>query len=287
MRDVLCIGCGYLGQRIAALAAARGDRVHVTTRNPVTAESFRERGWLPIVCDVMRFGALTSLPAVDVLVHAVGFDRQSGWNMRAAYVLGLANVLTEVPMPGRFLYVSSSSVYGQRDGEWIDETAPTEPEEPAGKIVLEAESLLRARLPSAIVLRFSGIYGPGRLLRRKAIEAGEPIVGDAEKWLNLIHVDDGANAVMVAAERAEPGSIVNVCDDEPVRRQDFYRTMAGLLNAPEPRFASPPPDAPTPPHERGNRRIRNRRLHELGVSLSYPNYRVGLAASVVATEAQG
>ena len=182
-------------------------------------------------------------------------------------------------MPGRFLYVSSSSVYGQRDGEWIDETASTEPEEPAGKIVLEAESLLRARLPSAIVLRFSGIYGPGRLLRRTAIEAGEPIVGDAEKWLNLIHVDDGANAVMVAAERAEPGSIVNVCDDEPVRRREFYRTMAGLLNAPEPRFVSPPPDAPTTPHERGNRRIRNRRLHELGVSLSYPNYRVGLSAS--------
>src|SRR5262249_3419335 len=134
---------------------------------------------------------------------------------------------------------------------------------------------------SAIVLRFSGIYGPGRLLRRKSIEAGEPIVGDADKWLNLIHVADGATCALAATERAEPGSIINVCDDEPVRRRDYDSTMAKLLGAPAPRFESPPADVPTPPHERGNRRIRNRRLHELGVTLAFPNYRVGLDDAVI------
>ena len=204
--------------------------------------------------------------------------------MADVYVQGLANVLDRLPNVSRFVYVSSSSVYGQRAGEWIDETSPTEPEEPAGQVVLEAESLLRTRLPTAIVLRFSGIYGPGRLLRRASIEAGEPIVGDSDKWLNLIHVADGVGAVMAAIDRGEPGSIINVCDDEPVRRREFYTAMARLLNAPEPRFVSPPPDAPTPPHERGNRRIRNRRLHELGVSLAFPNYRIGLANAVAAID---
>jgi nucleoside-diphosphate-sugar epimerase len=280
MTRVLCIGCGYLGERVAARAIDRGDEVFVTTRRPEAADAFRRCGWSPIVCDVLSPLSLLRLPAVDVVVYAVARDRRSEATMAEVYVDGLANVLYRLPSETRFVYVGSSSVYGQRDGEWVDESSPTEPEEPAGQVVLKAESLLRSRLPTAIVLRFSGIYGPGRLLRRASIEAGEPIVGDAEKWLNLIHVDDGASAVMSAIDGGEPGSIINVCDDEPVRRREFYTTMARLLKASEPRFVTPPPDAPTPPHERGNRRIRNRRLHELGISLAFPDFRVGLANAV-------
>ena len=276
MTRVLCIGGGYLGQRVAALAASRGDDVFVTTRKFETAEAFRARGWMPIMWDVLGDGPLTRVPDVDVVVHAIARDRTTNATMADVYVRGLESVLHHLRGFKRFAYVSSTSVYGQRDGEWIDETAATEPEEPTGQVVLEAESLLRSRLATAIVLRFSGIYGPGRLLRRKSIEAGEPIVGDADKWLNLIHVADGATCALTAAERAEAGSIINVCDDEPVRRRDYYTTMARLLGATEPRFEPPPADAPTPPHERGNRRIRNRRLRDLGVSLAFPNYRVGL-----------
>ena len=84
-------------------------------------------------------------------------------------------------------------------------TAATEPLEDAGLVVLEAERLLRRRLPSAVVLRFAGIYGPGRLPRAKAIRAGEPLVGDADRWLNLIHVDDAADAVLAVETRGAPG----------------------------------------------------------------------------------
>src|SRR5436309_1324813 len=84
--------------------------------------------------------------------------------------MGLANVLAQLPRPRRFLYISSSSAYGQTDGGWVDEDSPTEPQEKSGQVVLAAEEVLRARLPEAIVLRFSGIYGPGRLLRRQTIE---------------------------------------------------------------------------------------------------------------------
>ena len=136
--------------------------------------------------------------------EAFGLDRSSGQTMRAVYVEGLANVLAALPAPARFVHVSSTSVYGQTDGEEVDEQSATEPEEESGKIVLEAERVLRRAAPEAIILRFAGIYGPGRLLRRQAIEAGEPIVGNADKWLNLIQVEDGAEAVLAAVELQHP-----------------------------------------------------------------------------------
>ena len=215
----------------------------------------------------------------DTILYAVGLDRASGASMRTVYVDGLANVLDHLPKPSRLIYISSSSVYGQTDGDWVDEDSPTEPQEESGQIVLEAERLLRTRLPEAIILRFAGIYGPGRLLRRKAIEAGEPIVGDAEKWLNLIQVEDGARAVLAAAERGQPGRIYNVCDDQPVRRREFYSELARCLDAPAPRFVTPPADQPVPPHEKGNRRIRNRRMREeLGLTPRFASFVEGLRA---------
>jgi nucleoside-diphosphate-sugar epimerase len=273
----LVIGCGYLGQRVATLWQERGDRVHATTRRPEGADALRRLGLAPILCDVLDPASLRALPKVDAVCYAVGLDRSSGASMRSVYVDGLANVLEHLPPPRRFLYVSSSSVYGQTDGGWVDESSATEPEEESGRIVLAAEEVLRQRRPEAVILRFSGIYGPGRLLRRKSIEAGEPIVADADKWLNLIHVDDGARAVLAAEAHAVPGGIYNICDDHPVPRREFYTELARVLGAPPPRFVTPPPDQPAPPHEKANRRIGNRRMKdELGVVLAYPDYRRGL-----------
>jgi len=275
---LLIVGCGYLGRRVARLAKEAGRRVSAVTRSETHAAEFRANGWEPVLADVLKPDSL-DLPHADVVVHAVGLDRRSGASMRDVYVGGIANVLKRLPRPGRFIYVSSSSVYGQTDGEWVDESSPTEPQEESGRIVLETEHTLRKANPDAIVLRFSGIYGSGRLLRRQTIEAGEPIVGDVEKWLNLIHVEDGAAAVVRAFD-ATLGSTFNICDDEPVRRRDFYRELARCLGKPEPRFVAPPAEQPTPPHEKGNRRIRNEAMRRgLGVELEYPNYRVGLAAS--------
>ncbi len=277
--DMLVIGCGYLGTRVAARWRARGHRVFATTRG--RAGELRGLGVEPVVCDVVRGAGLDGLPRADAVAYCVGFDRGAGLTMREVYVGGLANVLDRLPEPGRFVYVSSTGVYGQCGGSEVDENAPTEPAEESGRVVLEAEGLLRRRVPGAVVLRFAGIYGPGRLIRRQAVEAGEPLVGDPEKWLNLIHVEDGAAAVEAAAERAVPGATYNVCDDRPVRRQEFYAALARLLGAPEPRFVPPAPGAPPPPHERANRRIRNRRLRaELGVALRYPSYAEGLPASL-------
>ncbi len=274
----LIFGCGYLGRCVAEKWLKQGRRVFAVTRGGSILPAGVER----IVGDVVQPETLKALPSVDTVLYAIGFDRTAGPSMRAVYVDGLANVLTHLPQPKRFVYVSSSSVYGQTDGVWIDESAPTKPAEESGRIVLEAESLLLAKLASTIILRFSGIYGPGRLLRRQTIEKGEPIVGDADKWLNLIHRDDGVRAVLAAETRGTPGCVYNVCDDHPVRRRYFYTTLARVLGAAPPMFVTPPANQPIPPHERAHRRINNLRLkRDLGVVLQYPNYDQGLRACAI------
>lgn len=282
MADKLIIGCGYLGRRIAALWCAHKHRVFATTRSTARADEWRALGLQPILCDVLDPASLRSLPRAESIAYCIGFDRSTGVSMRSLYVDGLANVLAALPQPApRFVHVSSTSVYGQTDGEEVDENATTEPQEESGKVVLEAEQLLRSRFPSAIILRFAGIYGPGRLLRAQSIKAGEPIVGDAEKWLNLIHVEDGAAVVAAADERAAPGSIYNVSDGSPVRRRVFYAKLAEVLSAPQPRFVPLVPGEVIPPHERGHRRIVSRRIREeLGVTLRYPDYEAGLVDCV-------
>jgi len=282
MADKLIMGCGYLGQHIAALWLAQNHRVFAATRSEARASEFRLFGLHPIVCDVLKPDSLCSLPHVQSIAYCIGLDRSSGVSMRSLYVDGLANVLAALPQHApRFVYVSSTSVYAQTCGEEVDDAAITEPLEGSGKVVLEAEQLLRARLPSAIILRFAGIYGPERLMHAQAIHAGEPVTGNADKWLNLIHVGDGAAAVVAADNRAAAGSLYNVSDNSPVRRRDFYTKLAEVLNAPQPQFLPLPAGAITSPRERGQRRIVSQRMiQELGMKLQYPNYEEGIGACI-------
>lgn len=268
----LVIGCGYLGGRVAAAWRQAGHRVAALTRN--RADALAQQGFEPIVGDVLDPASLTKLPEARAVLYAVGFDRTAGRAMREVYVDGLANALQAIRCRGPFIFVSSTGVYGQTDGEWVTEASPTEPREVSGQVVLEAERTLRRLRPDAMVLRFAGIYGPNRVLRREALLRGEPLIGDAEKWLNLVHVDDGVSAVRAAAERGRPGETYLIADDEPVRRRNFYTRSAELLGAPPAAFQ--PPATPT---AEPNRRASNRKAREeLGFMPRYPSYREGLQA---------
>jgi nucleoside-diphosphate-sugar epimerase len=271
MATHLVLGCGYLGRAVAPQWLAGGDDVVAMTRS--RPAELRSLGIDPILGDVTNPASL-QLPSANTVLYAIGLDRSAGQSMRDVYLGGLNNVLNALPTPRRFIYISSTSVYGQTDGEWVDENSPTEPAEENGRIVLECEQLLRRRLPDAILLRFAGIYGPGRLLKQAAVEKGEPLATDPDKLINLIHVEDGARAVVAAGERGRPGATYNVCDNEPVLRRDFYKDLASLLAAPAPRFEPKSRD-------RSSRRISNRRLRtELGVELMYPDFRSGLRQAI-------
>src|SRR5580704_1284332 len=136
----LIIGCGYVGQRLAQRWCARGDHAFAVTRKQERAAEFTRQGWTPIVGDITGPQSI-DLPEVDVVVFAVGFDRGSGRTMSQVYVNGLANVLERLPVCGRFIYVSSTSVYGQTEGQEVDEESETEPRESSGQVVLEAERI--------------------------------------------------------------------------------------------------------------------------------------------------
>jgi nucleoside-diphosphate-sugar epimerase len=269
----LIFGCGYLGRRVAALWRGDGHRVAALTRR--NADALRAAGLEPITGDVLDPTSLTSLPPADTVLYAVGLDRAAGKSMREVYVTGLANVLAARVSATCFIYISSTSVYSQTGGEWITETAPTEPVDESGRVVLEAEQLLRATRPTAIVLRFAGIYGPNRLLRKEALLKGEPLVGDADKWLNLVHVADGAAAVLCAESHGAPGETYNVADGAPVAGREFYTLLAQLLGAPEARFTErPEPGAP-------NRCIDSTKARTtLGWVPRFAGYREGLTAAV-------
>ncbi len=282
----LILGCGYLGERLAAEWRARGDRVFGTTRRDRRTAELRALGVEPIVCDILEPTSLKGLPEVDTVAYCVGHDRAARASMRDVQVGGLANVLDALRGSPRFVHVSSTSVYGQTDGGNVDENAPTEPCDERGRVTLEAERQLQQRRPDAIILRFAGVYGPGRLIRSRDLLSGRLLAVDPEKWLNLIHVEDGARAVVAAAERGRPGATYNVSDCKPVQRKEFYTRLAEVLGAPPPRFVPPP--EPVPASERVNRRVVSVKLRrELGAEVRYPTCQEGLKASRSANPSAG
>lgn len=269
----LVIGCGYLGQRVASAWQQQGCTVLATTRRRLA--ELRQLGLIPILADVTRSELVPALPSAQTVLIAVGIDRSSGATARDIYLAGLENILRRLPPDNRLIYVSSTGVYGPAgDGE-VDETVPPSPQEETGTVLVEAERLLQSERPDAIVLRFAGIYGPGRLLREKAVLSGEPLATNPDAWLNLIHVEDGVSAILAAEARGRVGENYNITDGHPVRRGDFYRRLAELLHAPPPRFV--PTGALE--RERVSRRISNRKMRqELQVPLRYPDYEAGLLA---------
>lgn len=278
---VLVVGCGYLGERVACNWQAAGHSIHVLTRSEDRKRKFEARGWQAIVGDVALPETLGTLPACDVVLHAIGFDRAAAHSKRTVYVDGLENLLrSPAGESGRWISISSTSVYGQSAGEWVDEDSPCAPSADGGRICLEAESCLAAwrvrtgRTTS--VLRLSGIYGPARLLARaEQLRKGEPLSGRGDAWLNLIHVDDAARAVCQVAGMAEPPERLLVSDDRPVPRRDYYALLARLADAPPPRFASDGTETETDL----NKRCSNRLLRALPLDLAYPTIESGLPHS--------
>lgn len=267
----LVIGCGYLGNRVATAWCQQGGSVFATTRRRL--QKLRELGLIPILTDVTRSDLVPTLPAAQTVLIAVGFDRSSGVTARDVYLTGLENVLRKLPVDNRLIYISSTGVYGPSDHGEVDEDVSPAAQDETGAALVEAERLLRSQRPDAIILRFAGIYGPGRLLREKAVLAGEPLPTDPDSWLNLIHVEDGVRAILAAESLGRLGEIYNIADGNPVRRGDFYRRLAELLHAPPPRFV------PTHGSDRGSRRISNRKMKEqLQVCLHYPDFETGLTS---------
>lgn len=280
----LIAGCGYVGTALGLALVAEGHTVYALRRRPEGLPAALH----PVAADLTRPRSLGALPgSLDAVVYAVAAAGRDEAAYRAAYVDGLANLLGALDVlespPRRFLYASSTSVYAQDDGEWVDEESRTEPRRFTGKLVLEGEGLLadRGTLGGAPLerssVRFGGIYGPGRTRLLESVRRGEARVAPGPpQWTNRVHRDDAAGSLAHLLVQPEPAPVYVGVDCEPAARRAVLDWLAARLGVP-----GPPEGGEAEPGPRrggGNKRCRNARLVASGYTFRYPTFREGYGA---------
>ena len=239
----LIVGCGYLGQRVARRWLQSGSTVFATTRSSANAQLLAEADIHPIIGDVTATdgspASIRNLPEVDTVLWAVGFDRDANASYYDVHVGGLLRILEQTPNNPRVIFISSTGVWGNETTDDVDESTPASPTREAGQVLLEAEATL-GKHPKGpgVVLRLAGIYGPGRLPRLSDIRENKPIPADPDSWLNLIHVDDAASVICDITEFPSPKSLYVASDNTPIRRKEWYSSLAEFTNSPPPRWAA-------------------------------------------------
>lgn len=318
----LILGCGYVGVELGRQLRAAGREVIGVRRDQAGFPGLEAAGIRPLAADLTTPEGWAGLPAsVDEVVFCLAARSRDADTYRRVYLEGIERLVTwaEGRPLRRVVYTGSTGVYAQTDGSEVDEDSPTEPVEPTARVLLEAETRLREaarahRVP-AVVLRVAGIYGPGRgYWLQKALRGEARVQDGGDRWINMIHRDDVARAILAALERGTPGEVCNVVDDEPVRQRDLIAWLARRLGqtlpaeeadsaagenggqenrtgGAQPTGRMPAPQAPgrmpAPSSTQGgkgrpvNRRIRNDRLRgELGVRLRFPTFREGFEAEL-------
>ena len=175
--------------------------------------------------------------------------------------------------------VSSTAVYGITDGSWVDETTPTEPGGFSGKRLLEAETLLSQSRHPGVVIRFGGIYGPGRNRMLRKVRNGEPVVAEPPQYTNRIHRDDCVGALVHLFHVAEPASVYLGVDSHPCTQVELVDWLAERLGLPRP----PRTQGSAGGVRASNKRCHNNRLLASGYAFQYPDYRAGYEAMLAAS----
>ena len=283
MSRILIVGGGYSGVRIASLHA--GDDVWSSHRPGAAAGT--DRGTARLELDLDDDATSQALPEVDRVYYTVppASDDATDADHRMARFLSLLGGAPEL------VYFSTTGVYGDCQGEWVDETAEPRPGNDRSCRRLAAEQMARAwseRVGAKLtVLRVAGIYGPGRLPLEK-VRQGSPVLDPAEAgWSNRIHVDDLAAAAVACAGHGA-GGIYNVADGRPSTTAEYYDALAELLALPRPQRVSRGEaeqyfSARALEFMQDSKRVQVDKLLAVpGFALRYPDFRCGLEASLEA-----
>lgn len=272
---VLIAGCGYVGSALASMLVSDGHDVFGLRRDPVGRVP---HGVTPVAADLAAGTGMDAIPGdLDACVTAISADGRSEPSYEAAYVDATANLQRQLEVQikplNRWLFVSSTAVYGQKSGEWVDEHTSTSPEGFAGRLVLAGEGIVRrSAVPHPIAVRLGGIYGPGRTRLLDQVRAGEATCPPGPTYTNRIHRDDAAGILRHLLNLDDPDEIYIGVDSDPAERCDVLRWLADRLGAPPPR--------PGPGQTRGNKRARNDRILATGYRFRYPTFREGYAAMI-------
>lgn len=241
-RKITILGCGYVGTAVGIELLKRKRQVRATTTTPsrvaeLAALGFEAAEWH--VDDVQGLSRLIHDQDGVILCVAPGKRTQ---DYREVFLRGVQSVVAALPGSGvsRIVYTSSTRVYGQDAGEWVDESSATVPHDENGKVLRAAECALlegvkdlaasEKREVSATVLRLSGIYGPGRDPAERVLKLAGQTRDDGDEWVNLIHRDDIVTAIARLLKVPYHG-ILNLSDDRPTTRREYYDRLlaeAGL-----------------------------------------------------------
>ena len=275
MTRALIAGCGYVGSELARTLLAEGGHEVWGLRRTTAA---MPAGLQPITADLARSETLTKLPRdTDIVFYTVGADGHTPEQYESAYVTGLAHLWSALraagSTPRRLVLVSSTAVYAQNDGEWVDEASPTEPREFSGRTLLRSEALARTLASEVVIVRFGGIYGPGRTRFVDSVRNGGAVLGPGAEYTNRIHRLDCAGVLAHVARLASPAPIYVGVDDEPADRRVVVEWLAQRLGV-----ATPPPavGAVATSPARG-KRCSNRALRASGYRFRFPTFREGYA----------
>ena len=274
---VLIAGCGDVGSRLATQLLAAGWEVHGLRRDV----SRLPAGVIGVAGDLFNKDCPATWPigAVDYLVYCAAATDHDEAGYRAAYVQGLEHVLEWLndygQVPNRLLFVSSSSVYGQQDGEWVDERSSTVASGYSGRVMLEAEQIaLKSGIPASVV-RLTGIYGPGREWLLTQVRRGYRVAVEPPLYANRIHADDAAGLMACLLEADRRGvaleDVYIGVDDEPAALADVVGWLREYLGVTE--WADDDSVRRT-----GSKRCSNARAKALGWTPKYPSFREGYAA---------
>ncbi len=276
MKTLLSLGHGYCAAALARRLIAEGWTVIGTTRRPEAMAALAATGVEPLLWP----GDLA--PALARASHVLASAGPEGGHdpfLSACPGLGGAR-------PEWVGYLSTTGVYGNTGGAWVDETTPPNPARGRSGDRVAAEDDWRATGLPLHIFRLAGIYGPGRGPFQKVKDGTARRILKEGQIFSRSHVEDIAEVLCASIRRPNPGAVYNVCDDEPAPADVVLSHAAALLGLPDPpavRFE----DANLPPMARSfyeeSRRVSNRRIQgELGVRLNYPSYREGLAAILAA-----
>jgi len=273
MYRILVIGAGYVGGELARYFKAQKQKVWAVRRSSRNKEEWEKEGIQLITADLTCPETLVHLPAADFIVLSPAPSERNESSYRQIYLEGIGNYLTALkrnPRPLLVVYLSSTGVWKDQGGRWVDETVPADADTKRGQILAEAEKqVLNSGFPS-IVFRLAGIYGPDRN-RLDAIQKGSWPEAGNDGYMNLIHRDDIVAAVHLLFKKGTAGEIYLGVDDEPVLRSEYYAWLCGKLNrSMEDPFAKNKAIF--------GKRCSNQKLKQLGYVFKSPTFREGYQA---------
>lgn len=285
VKQVLIIGCGDIGRRVAALHQARGDRVSGLVRSQASCTQLAAAGIAALPGDLDDASSLSGLPAAGALLYY--FAPPPGTGESDTRMENLLAASDQAAPPAQVVYLGTTGVYGDCAGAWITEEQPPRPATARGRRRLAAEHDLcawgEATGVPVVILRVPAIYGPGRLPAER-LRQGVPVVREEESpFTNRIHADDLARVCLAAAERGAPG-VYNISDGHPTTMTHYFNRVADLLGLPRPPVVSMEEarkifSPAMLSYLEESRRLNNRKMREeLKVELRYPDLERGLPA---------